>query len=125
MDDLQMERLKNAVIIAGESFERALNAMRTLIEAMLLDNWGEDPSNLWDEKEHDPMADLARALNAMGGDIDIEKLRELDKLAEDMPPFIHKKMPRPPKYLGPVNRTNYSANRPQRRARSSCRTVKH
>lgn len=34
------------------------------------------------------------------------------------------KAPRPPKCLGPVNKANYTANRPPRVARSSCRTSK-
>lgn len=38
---------------------------------------------------------------------------------EELPPES-KETHRPPKYLGPVTKTNYSYNRPPRRARSSC-----
>ena len=55
----------------------------------------------------------------------IESLREfIDGIGEEKPLLIERKLPRPPRRLGPVNRTNYQANRPPRVARSSCRIIK-
>ena len=34
--------------------------------------------------------------------------------------YTRKKLPRPPKRLGPVNKANYAASRPRRVARSNC-----
>ena len=78
-----------------------------------------------EDSERDPLAELIRALNAIGGDIDKEKLQELAEFVEDMPPIIQKKIPHPPKYIGPINKANYTANKPPRRARSNCRIFKH
>ena len=36
-----------------------------------------------------------------------------------------RKLPRPPKSMAPVNKANYTANRPARRARSSCYIRRH
>lgn len=47
-------------------------------------------------------------------------MAELAELVEGMPPQPPPKPPRPPKYLGPVNKANYNASRPPRRARSNC-----
>lgn len=49
----------------------------------------------------------------------------IGKLLEEIAalPYIPKReLPRPPRYLGPVNKANYTANRPHRRARSNCYT---
>lgn len=67
--------------------------------------------------------DLIRALNEFGGNIS-ERMQELAEMAEDLPPITKKKIPRPPKSIGPVNKANYTANRPPRNARSSCRIIK-
>lgn len=126
MDDQQLERLQNACIVVGEGITKALESMRDLIEAMLLEKWSGTFGITQDEKDHDdPMATLARAMIEMGGGIDSELLQEFAELANDMPPIIRKKMPRPPKSLRPTNKTNYTANRPVRRARSNCRIIKH
>lgn len=57
---------------------------------------------------------------------DISSMKEaFEKLLEeisDLPYTPKRKLPRPPRYLGPVNKANYTANRPMRRARSNCYT---
>lgn len=53
----------------------------------------------------------------------IERMNETECLAdyaEDIADIDKEEIPRPPKRIGPVNKVNYTYNRPQRRARSSC-----
>lgn len=58
----------------------------------------------------------------------IERMEEAYDLLADYgadPADIDKEeIPRPPKRIEPVNKANYTYNRPQRRARSSCHTIK-
>ena len=58
----------------------------------------------------------------------IEKMQEayesLADYADDIADIDKEEIPRPPKRIGPVNKANYTYNRPQRRARSSCRITK-
>lgn len=128
MTDSQMERLKDACIIIGESLQGAAEALRSIAAAFetaqIAKAMDVDLGSIWKDGEQDAMNALMRKMNEIGGGIDTEMLQELAEMVEDMPPIVHKKMPRPPKRLGPINKANYSANRPARRARSNCRTVK-
>ena len=127
MDDLHLERIKGACVIIGESMIASLQSARASIDALAASFLDTPPDPVLEEKERDPFDALMQALNEVGGDIDkemLQKLAEMAEMAEDMPPIIHKKMPRPPKWLCPVNKANYAANRPPRRARSSCR-IRH
>lgn len=127
MDDRFTERLVGSCMIIGESLQGAAEALRAVAAAFeaaqVAKALNVDLGNVWKDGEQDAMNALRRIMNEIGGDIDKEMLQELAEMVEDMPPIIHKKMPRPPKCLGPVNKVNYSANRPPRRARSSCRIM--
>lgn len=127
MTEYQMERLKYACAIIIEGFGKAAETAKKTISALAESIAGVDLeiTCLCEEFPRDPFEDLARALNEISGGIDPEMLQEFAEIAEDMPPIIHKKIPRPPKRLCPVNKANYAANRPPRRARSSCRSIKH
>lgn len=129
MTDSQWERLKDACVIMGECLQGAVEAFRSIAAAFEAEQVAKalnvDLGSVWKDVEQDQMEALRRAMNEIGGDIDKEMLQKMSELVEDMPPIIHKKIPRPPKCLGPVNRTNYTANRPARVARSCCRKVKH
>lgn len=71
------------------------------------------------QEEIDPEAEQRALMEA------IERIRSIAEEAdEEMPLLPERKIQRPPKHLGPVNKTNYRANRPPRRARSSCRIIK-
>lgn len=124
MTDQQWERLKDACVIMGESLDTTLQAARAAIDALAetISDFATDP--VLEEKERDPFEALMRALDEVGGAIDRERLQEFAQMAEDMPPVVRKKIPRPPKRLGPANKANYTANRPPRRARSNCRFIK-
>lgn len=123
-----MERLKDACIIIDESLQGVAEALRSIAAAFetaqIAKAMDVDLGSIWKDGEQDAMNALMRKMNEIGGGIDTEMLQELAEMVEDMPPIVHKKMPRPPKYIGPVNKANYTANRPPRRARSNCRVVK-
>ena len=129
MDDMQMEKLKSVCLIIVGSVQSAVEALRAAAAAFeaacVAKAMDVDLGQVWKDGEQDALEALRRAMNEVGGSIDTELLQEMAELAEDMPPIIHKKIPRPPKYLGPINKANYAANRPPRRARSSCRIIKH
>ncbi len=65
----------------------------------------------------DPIAELLQAMDFMEAQA---QMMELAELVDDMPLLPPPKIPRPPKYLGPVNKANYTASRPPKQARSSC-----
>ena len=72
--------------------------------------------------EHDPMAELAERFKTLN-DAYFQSEFSLAEFAEDLV-AIPTPQKRPPKRIGPVNKANYTANRPPRVARSSCRTIK-
>lgn len=118
MNDEQWEELQRACVIVGESMAKAAAAA---VEAMVIvaANISDIVADVCDHYEDDPREELLKAIER------IKELADQDNLADDLDDFIPaKKLPRPPKRLGPVNKANYSHNRPQRRARSSCRTIR-
>lgn len=70
------------------------------------------------QEETDTETEWLRFLEA------IERMLECVAAEEKALLFERDEIPRPPKRLGPVNKANYQANRPTRRARSSCRIIK-
>lgn len=125
MDEQVTKKLRIVAIIESGEFARLCKAVKAVIAA-----FAEKATDLGTvgcqcaEDLRDPFADLLQAMREMTGSIDTDKLQELAELAADMPPFIHKKLPRPPKRTGPVNKANYTANRPPRVARSTCRKIR-
>lgn len=127
MDDLQMEKLKSACVIAGESIARAAEAFIAAAEAFEAAEIAKalrvGLSRIYEDEKHREFAELMRRIGELGGDIDAEVLQELAEIAEEIPP-PPKKTPRPPRRIGPVNKANYTANRPPRVARSHLRCMK-
>lgn len=119
-----MEKLEHICVIAGcDIYDLAaamdqLAAFATAFEAAAMEIAA---ASIW---ENDKERDMLEALRQAG--MELEPIDSLAAMAEepaDIPP--PKKMPRPPKRAGPVNKANYAANRPQRRARSSCYIRRH
>ncbi len=123
MIDLLWERCQDACVIIGCAVSESLAATREMLDglaaafaavdakAMGIQTDGEDERDPIEEQLHDfeekkTMYDLA----------------DLAEEPVDIPP--PRKIPRPPKRTGPVNKSNYTTNRPPRVARSSCRTIK-
>ncbi len=123
MDDLQIERLKSAIVVMGEGLQRSAEALADAAAAFArgaeAKALGADLDHIWDEKQDDYCAELARHFD------EIRAMLELADYAEEAEPIPPpKKIPRPAKYIGPVNKANYTARRPPRVARSSCRSSK-
>lgn len=115
MDDLQIERLKQACVIIGEGLQRTVEEFRALaaafekeaaVKAMGIDLQAE---TCGDDK-CDTIADLRRRLEEMYALYAKGEFAEMAEVSSDIPP--PKKILRPPKRLGPVNKANYAANRP-------------
>ena len=120
MIDEQWEALKDACIIVGQAAalyetaelltamedccEKARDFTRTLQEAAA---------------NSDPMRALLQAMEEYN---ELQLADYAEEPADIDPP---RKQLRPPKCLGPVNKANYTANRPARRARSSCYIRRH
>lgn len=120
MDDLQIEELKRACVLIGETIDRVAETLREAIDGMV-----EAASRVAEAAEQDRdsrnlLEDLQRAIDEFKA---ADLFQQIGDNSEDIPP--PKKIPRPPKRLGPVNKANYAANRPQRMARSNCRNIKH
>lgn len=122
-DEQTLKKIGSAFLIISDEFTNLSDAFQALNDAMVAMAAGVEPeAEKWVEYKYDPIEELRRLL----GDMDKEKaMAELAELAEepaDIPP--PRKLPRPPKKTGPVNKANYTANRPPRVARSSCRIIK-
>lgn len=120
MDDLQMEKVRTACVIMGCALADAMEAVMRVAAAFAAVDDKSMSIQTGGEDERDPVEELLRS---------IEEMRTMYGMADmaDEPADIPrpKKIPRPPKRTGPVNKANYTANRPPRVARSCCRIVKH
>lgn len=130
MDDLHLKQISRAFVITGNELQRAAEALGATAAAFAACEaakaMGVDLGCKWKDGERDALDALRRVMNEAGGDIDKERLQELAEFVEDpedIPP--PRKIPRPPKRIGSVNKTNFAASRPPRRARSSCRIIKN
>lgn len=130
---MNLEEWTGAVVIISESLQQiakaAASAARAIaivtMEAISYTTAKEKEMELYRELQavadiQDPFAELQQAAEKVAAQDFLAAMEELAELALDMPPYFHQKTPRPPKCLGPVNKANYTANRPPRRARSSC-----
>lgn len=118
-----MERLKDACVIICEEFQKAVEALADAAAAFAREAeakaLGADLGHAWDNEKYDGYAELARRFDEMRAEIEMGDYVEE---AEPIPP--PKKIHRPAKYIGPINKANYIANRPPRVARSHCRSMK-
>lgn len=120
MDDLQIEELKRAFVLIGEAIDRVTESIREAIDGMVEAAARVAEANQQEEDTNDLLENLQRAFDEFNA---TDLLQQIANAPDDIPP--PKKILRPPKRLGPVNKANYAANRPQRLARSNCRSIKH
>lgn len=120
MDDLQIEELKRACVVIGEAIDRVAETIRVVIDGMVAAAMEVAEAHKQEDDYRNPLEDLKRVIDNMDA---TDWLAQIANAPEDLPP--PKKILRPPKRLGPVNKANYAANRPPRRARSNCRNIKH
>lgn len=119
MNDEKLAELNQAFATFGECVAKAAEALAQaiVIVAYILPEMIDD---LCDHYEVDNVQELQQAFER------IQAPADMADLADDLDEIIPtKKLPRPPKRIGPVNKANYAANKPPRVARSSCRTNKH
>lgn len=118
-NELQAEELEEAILLVSRVIVDVVIALQTVaavaqaisreIKVVNLRNDNYDLSN-----EFMTITELS------------ELIEKMCDLAEGSTYILQpKKLPRPPKRIGPVNKPNYIANRPQIRARSNCRAFKH
>lgn len=114
-----LEKVSTAAIIMGAELATAVEAFA----AALLEKEMELYRSMQTETDYqDPFSELLKAMNEIA-ELDLAEL--IPQQAEDMPPLPPTRISRPPKYIGPVNKANYAANRPPKRARSSCYIRRH
>lgn len=123
MDKPRMEAVARALGMVAESAALATRQLREALVAYEETTLREAVGRIEEDEKCDPFAELLQALE------DIQKqclLDELAAFAED-PAYLAtpRKVPRPPKRLGPVNKANHTASRPHKRARSSCYRCRH
>ena len=117
MDNEQLEKLSHACVVIGSCLAESAKSVAELA-AFLEDNLSDQLDDVDYYHAQDSIDTLIQA---------IEKIREVECLADyadDIADIDMEEIPRPPKRIGPVNKANYTYNRPQRRARSSCRIIK-
>lgn len=118
MYDRQMENLARVCLIIGDEFTKIADAIKGISAIAAAKSIGFGTGSQYEEK----ISTLADLQQEFCEAVAMYELIELAQEPEDIPP--PKKIPRPAKYLGPVNKANYTANRPPRRARSSCYIMK-
>lgn len=121
MTDSQWEILKKACVIMCEGLKRAMEAFVAAAAAFetsaCADALGVDLGRVWEDKWSEGYEELRRRIEEIVGTAALADDKE-----DILPP---KKIPRPPRRTGPINKANYTANRPARKARSCCRKIKH
>lgn len=116
-----LEKIGRVCLIVGDEFTRLSDALKAVSDAMEAKAAGIEPgTETRGDDKHNPIADLQKRLEEMYALYAMGEFADLAEEPADIPP--PRKIPRPPKRTGPVNKANYTANRPPRVARSSCRT---
>lgn len=123
MDNPKIEAIARSVVIVGEAAAQATRRLREALVAFEEAALREAIAEIEEDEKLDPFAAL---LQAMEETRERCLLDELAAFAED-PASLEtpRKVPRPPKRLGPVNKANFTASRPPKRARSSCYIRRH
>ena len=123
MDERSMEKLGRVCLIVGDEFTKLSDSIKAFNDALVAKAAGIEPeAETWDDDKCDTFSDLRRRLEEMYKKYAMGEFADMAEEPADIPP--PRKMPRPPKRTGPVNKANYTANRPHRVARSSCRIIK-
>lgn len=113
MDEPKIETIARNLVIVAESMAIATRRLRENLEAFEETKLREAIAQI---EEYEILDPFARLLEAMS---EIRKQVLLEEFAVELEDIeAPKKTPRPPKRIGPVNKANYTANRPRRVARS-------
>ena len=119
MDKPKIEAIAINLVIVAESAAIATRQLREALAAYEEAILREAIGRIEEDEKCDPFAKLLEAMR------EIEKQALMEELAiEPADLEAPRKVPRPPKRIGPVNKVNYTANRPRRQARSNCHTMR-
>lgn len=120
MDKQRIDAIANALVIVSETAAFAARKFGEAMAAFTEATLREAIFQIEEDENCDPFATLREAMR------EIEKQALIGELAEDPADLeLPRKTPRPPKRLGPVNKANFTASRPPKRARSSCCIRRH
>lgn len=124
MTEQQTEELRSACVVLCNAVAFAAQVAKDLtaaLSAMTEKAMGIGVVIVWEEEKPTDLREaLLRAIE------EINTTCPIADFAEDpAEKIVVKKLPRPQKRIGPINKANYSANRPARRARSSCYRRRH
>ncbi len=120
MDKPKIEAIARNLVIVAESAAIATRQLREALAAYEEAILREAIGRIEEDEKCDPFATLLEAMR------EIEKQALMEELAiEPADLEAPRKVPRPPKRLGPVNKANHTASRPPKRARSSCYRCRH
>lgn len=111
----KFEELARCAIIIGEHMAAVAKAAAEAI-AIYGDYLSDTADEMADYFGVNSMDELLQAIECM------KEQYSMADYADDVAEIDQPEKPRPPKKIGPVNRVNYTHNRPQRVARSCCRT---
>jgi hypothetical protein len=120
MDEPKIEAIAINLAIACESVALATMQLREALAAFEEATLRAAIGRIEEDEKCDPFATLMEAMS------EIDKQLLMDELAEGPADLeTPRKILRPPKRTGPVNKANHTMRRPPRRARSSCYRCRH
>ena len=118
MDKPKIEAIARNLVMVAESAAMATRRLREALAAYEEAAIREALGQIEEDEKLDPFAELLAAMEEVR---ERRLLDELEAFVEDPADLeLPRKTPRPPKRLGPVNKANFTASRPPKRARSSC-----
>ena len=123
MDEQKIEALTKGIVIAGEAAAQAARRFREAQAAYLEDKTREAIAEIEEEQKPDQITALLQAMEELQERCLVDELAAFGYDPADLE--TPRKVPRPPKRLGPVNKANHTASRPPKRARSSCYIRRH
>lgn len=122
--DEPLKKLGSVCLLIGDEITRLSDALKAFTDALVANAVGIEPeAETRDDDKCDTIADLRKRLEEMYKLYAMGEFADLAEESVDIPP--PRKIPRPPKRIYPVNRVNFAANKPHRRARSNCRIIKN
>ncbi len=112
-----LKNVGRVCLIVGDEFTRLSDALKAFTDSLV-----EKAVGIKQEEEHYPIVTVRQILDEMYALYAMGEFADQANEPADIPQ--PRKVTRPPKRTGPVSKANYTANRPPRVARSSCRTIK-
>lgn len=123
MDNPKIEAIARSVVIVGEAAAKAARRLREALVDFEEAALREAIAEIEEDEKLDPFAALLQAMEEIRERCLVDELAALAEGPADLE--TPRKILRPPKRTGPVNKANHTMSRPPRRARSSCYRCRH